>query len=296
MAGANATIWGLLRAKQVCCFQTLTTAVLGASHPHGQPVVLATATSTTIASMQMLQMPMDASVPLACCYAYYHPNSPCLCASAAYGFNLPLFPPPAECSVAASAAIAPPNTGQYTGIVTEGTTVTLPCNSGYVGAPQATCGSNGEYTLGSGACVPVIPMASLVGTATASTFLDPGRQASYVYDGDISTDWASLSRYNAATGAYGNTVSTTVSGQSVTGEWVQLQFVQPFLLQGFGLTPRQDTDPSFTTCRQPGQFVVAGSYDGTTWTSVYTWSTGWPGAGIATVGFFINPTPSIAYT
>jgi hypothetical protein len=201
----------------------------------------------------------------------------------------------ADCPSSASATILPPNAGQYPTSVAVGKTVTLPCNSGYVGALQATCGSNGEYTLGSGSCVPVIPVSGLFNAPTASTSYDPSAAPQNVYDGNPSTHWASVQIYSP-TGTYSGTRSTTVSGQAVLGEFVQLRFVQPITLQGFRLTTIQDTQPATTTCRMPGQFVVAGSNDGLTWSSVYTWTTGWPGVGMAAVDFSVTPTPSTAYT
>ena len=69
------------------------------------------------------------------------------------------------------------------------------------------------------------------------------------------TTWTSAALYNASTGAYTGTNTTTVSGTSVTGEWLQLQL--PF-------SGSLITDASWTSTTL-GTYVLAGSNNGTSW-------------------------------
>ena len=69
--------------------------------------------------------------------------------------------------------------------------------------------------------------------------------------------------YNPSTGVYTGSASTTVSSAAVLGEWIQLQLPSAITVKSIGIAPR--TTYSF---RLPRSFVLAGSNDGTTWTTV----------------------------
>ena len=68
--------------------------------------------------------------------------------------------------------------------------------------------------------------------------------------------------YNTSTGAYTGSVSTTVSGTSYAGEWVQIQL--PFAIRAlqYIVTCR----PGYETTQSPNSWVLVGSTDGSTWT------------------------------
>jgi len=102
------------------------------------------------------------------------------------------------------------------------------------------------------------------------------------FDNNASTWWEN--NYNGATGFYdgigtgnSNTYSgsftTTVSGSSIAGEWLQLQLPTAIVLTSYSMYAR-----FAWTFRMPYQFVIAGSNDGTTWatvnsqTGINTWS------------------------
>jgi hypothetical protein len=70
--------------------------------------------------------------------------------------------------------------------------------------------------------------------------------------------------YNANTGAYTGSTSTTVSGVSQSGEWVQMQVPNPIVLYSFELEFYWPTQ-SYTA----KSFLIAASNDGTTWTNIY---------------------------
>ena len=94
--------------------------------------------------------------------------------------------------------------------------------------------------------------------------------------------WASgASLYNATTGAYTGAVTTTCSGTAVTGEYIQIHLptsIQPMAYMLSNLPQAQGTN--FT----PNNWVLAGSPDGTTWTTLDTQvSTTWAQSYMITV-------------
>jgi hypothetical protein len=93
------------------------------------------------------------------------------------------------------------------------------------------------------------------------------------FDNNASTWWEN-NYVNGGTGYYdgigpgnSNTYSgsftTTVSGSSIAGEWLQLQLPMAIVLTSYSMYAR-----FAWTFRMPYQFVIAGSNDGTTWTTV----------------------------
>ena len=84
--------------------------------------------------------------------------------------------------------------------------------------------------------------------------------AQNAFDNIADTKWTSSQHYSV--GTYTGGFTTTVSSSPYTGEWIQIQFptsqyVTSFSFAGFGTL-------------YPSNFVIAGSSDGSTWTSVYT--------------------------
>lgn len=68
--------------------------------------------------------------------------------------------------------------------------------------------------------------------------------------------------YNTTSGAYTGSVSTTVSGTSYAGEWVQIQLPYAIRATQYSVTCR----PGYETTQSPNTWVFAGSNDGSTWT------------------------------
>lgn len=112
--------------------------------------------------------------------------------------------------------------------------------------------------------------------ASASSTLANGfHQAFKAFDysaaasGDIASSTmyhSAWSLYNSTTGAYIGAVSTTVSGISYSGEWVQIQLPRAIRLFNYVLSCR----PSYVSSQSPNTWIVAGSNDGTTWTLLDT--------------------------
>jgi len=78
--------------------------------------------------------------------------------------------------------------------------------------------------------------------------------------------WQSNVTYN--NGPYAGGVSTTVDGNAVLGEWVQIKLPDAILLQSFSVIP-YDLTTAFTG------YVLAGSLDGTKWTSIASGTAVW---------------------
>jgi hypothetical protein len=93
--------------------------------------------------------------------------------------------------------------------------------------------------------------------ATASTSFSPSENQFKIFDQSIASgNWTNASQlYNPN---YTGAVTTTVSGVSYSGEWVQLQLPNQIILTSYFLYHAND--------RRPVDFVVAGSNNGTTWT------------------------------
>jgi len=96
---------------------------------------------------------------------------------------------------------------------------------------------------------------------TASSSPGDGDQFT-LFDGDNLTEWYPVvGEYNNTTGIHTGTSTTTVSGVTTGGVWVQLQSGSPFLLQDYTHYVAYNQ-----TARWPLSWRVAGSNDGNTWT------------------------------
>jgi Concanavalin A-like lectin/glucanases superfamily len=105
--------------------------------------------------------------------------------------------------------------------------------------------------------------------ASASTALAPS-SAFNAFDNVLNAAWQAVSInennvYDRTTGAYTGAVTTTISGSSVAGEWLQIQFPTAIVLKRYELTSENQW-----WGRTPKSFTVAGSNDGITWTTINT--------------------------
>lgn len=110
--------------------------------------------------------------------------------------------------------------------------------------------------------------------ASASSSFGGGWEPVKPFDAFQDSGWhTSENVYNASTGQYVGTVSTSANGNIYNGEWLQIQLPEAVNLASFTLVPRSGNE----TIRSPRSFVVLGSNDGTTWsllheeTNVNTW-------------------------
>jgi hypothetical protein len=83
--------------------------------------------------------------------------------------------------------------------------------------------------------------------------------------------WAcGASSYNTSTGAYASSTTTAISGSNYKGEWIALQLPQAIQLSAYRVFP----PPSSTvgTNPSPSTWVLGGSTNNTTWTSLHVQS------------------------
>lgn len=177
-------------------------------------------------------------------------------------------------------------TAPYPITVTEGSATSLSASLGtkYPPAPMtaATTTLTGQ-AYGNGTYV-----------ATQSSFYGPEPNAVgwAAFDYNPNTYHSSDVLYNTNTGVHTGTTTTTVGGVSVKGEWLQLQLPAPILLRSYVMTPRST---SYSSSRQPGSFVLAGSTNGSTWTQVDA-RTGVYYANRVPSTTFAVPSPSVQYS
>ena len=129
-------------------------------------------------------------------------------------------------------------------------------------------------------------------TASSSSILsslDLGWMGGNAFDNLSTTIWHSSAAYNDANGAYTGSFTTTASGTTYSGEWLQTRLSQPIVLKSYSILPRQDNLPDYAR-RSPKSFVVLGSNDGTSWTLVddETGITNWY---LSPQTFTVNRTP-----
>jgi len=80
------------------------------------------------------------------------------------------------------------------------------------------------------------------------------------------TMWHTGLNYTTSNGLYNGAITTSVSGTSYSGDWLQLQAPNALQLSSFSIYPRQD----FAGIRSPRNFIMAGSNDGSTWYLLHT--------------------------
>lgn len=155
--------------------------------------------------------------------------------------------------------------------------------------PSLVGNSRGYYTMVTNASNPVeYPSASLSGgsgsptgsgytkTLTEGTYTIKASAVIGSYDPYFAFDksyttapWATAGQYYTSNPAtYSGGKSTTVSGSTVNGEWIQLQVPTSFVLKGYAVTAEGSYNTSSTATRTASQFVLAGSTDGSTWTTI----------------------------
>ena len=111
-----------------------------------------------------------------------------------------------------------------------------------------------------------LPTFSAYGSAggylvSASSETTPAWQA---FDKNTTTQWTSAQTYTGTTGLYSGAVSTLVNGAPYAGEWIQIQLPASSNLFNFSLSVT-----SGSLYQAPLSWQIAGSNDGSTWSTVY---------------------------
>ena len=120
-----------------------------------------------------------------------------------------------------------------------------------VGSTTSTATTLSSQTYGNG-------LYTVTATSQYSAEETPGRVFDLV---DVWPGWTTAGRYNGSTGVYTGSASTTVSGTARAGEWIQIDLP-------YAIVPRTLTLTEIGS-RNVTSLVIAGSTDGSTWTSVY---------------------------
>lgn len=101
------------------------------------------------------------------------------------------------------------------------------------------------------------------------------------FDCNLGSVWTtSTASYNITAGTYSGAVSTTIDSTSYLGEWVQLQLPYGMQLSKYTINGSSNAYSNLLY-RAPSTFKIAGSTNGTTWTTVDT-QTGATIGGLAT--------------
>ena len=108
--------------------------------------------------------------------------------------------------------------------------------------------------------------------SSASSILESSWDAWNAFDSNTSTGWHSkdgipANAYASNTGIYTGINTTTDSAGTIhNGEWLQIQYPTPNLLNSFVITPRS----GYEGTRSPRSFVILGSSNGSNWNILYT--------------------------
>jgi len=102
-------------------------------------------------------------------------------------------------------------------------------------------------------------------SSTTSTAV--GSNLCLTFYGDSVPDaWLGPPNYNSS-GTYTGSVSTTVSGSSITGEWIQIQLPYTLYIATYSVNANTNGGPSWNYMF-PKSFYLCGSTDGTNWTTI----------------------------
>lgn len=88
------------------------------------------------------------------------------------------------------------------------------------------------------------------------------------YNNIADTPWLSPTTYNASTGVYAGSVSTTTSGTTVNGEWIQLQIPYKLYITSYQVHTNAANVGAGANAYFPKSFYLCASNDGTTWTTI----------------------------
>ena len=101
---------------------------------------------------------------------------------------------------------------------------------------------------------------------TGSSLLADNTYTPYLaFDDRLDTFWHTNLTYNVTTGFYAGAATTTLAnGTNYLGEWIQINYPSPVILDSFRINPRQDN--TYWNRRSPRNFLMLGSNTSTSWT------------------------------
>ena len=123
-----------------------------------------------------------------------------------------------------------------------------------------------------------------------------GGHLAYAFSGDQSATQmqSRIGMYNTS-GVYLGSVSTTVSGSVVTGEWMQIQLPYKLLVTTYSITMGAAGEGGTYNQMFPKNYTLAGSTNGSTWTLIDS-KTGYSATSANGINRFTAPTQTVYYT
>jgi len=113
--------------------------------------------------------------------------------------------------------------------------------------------------------------------SSGSTTYDAWKCFNGTIGGDDWDNWLSDGNYDTSDGdaiesGANEAATTTVSGTTVRGEWVQLKLPKQICLKDLALAPMMYGGTQYATGRTPTKGVIVGSIDGTNWELVHSFT------------------------
>jgi len=133
-------------------------------------------------------------------------------------------------------------------------------------------------------------------TSCLTNQVNNGGTLHYAFQGEGSSDQmqSPSGTYNTS-GVYTGSVSTTVSGSAVTGEWMQIQLPYKLLVTTYSIMTGAASGGGSYNSMFPKNYTLAGSNDGTTWTAIDS-RTGYSATSANGINRFTAPTQTVYYT
>eukprot|EP01039_Chlorochromonas_danica_P021280 gene21280-26188_t len=112
-------------------------------------------------------------------------------------------------------------------------------------------------------------------TASASSLYSTTDYTAYkAFDGDGASFFhGATSSYDGETGSYSGSITTTIGGSTVGGDYLQLDLPEVAVIHTVTIMPR--SGDSYYLQRSPRRWSLVGSYDGTSWTTIHNENSSW---------------------
>ena len=163
---------------------------------------------------------------------------------------------------------------------TDGQVLTSGGSSGSVAWEDASGGGGSSPWTTSGSAAGTYPPSAMIsnssggyGSSASSTNYSPTFEVFKAFNQTISDEgWhGTAGQYSSTTRNYTGSFSTTYDGSStVSGEWIQLQFPSSTSIAEIEIAPRSGSNNYLNRCASDG--IILGSTNGSTWTSIATFS------------------------
>lgn len=168
------------------------------------------------------------------------------------------------------------------------TSITRSSNNIVIGCTCVVSNQTAPYTFLNGTYI--------MQTSCLTNQVNNGGTLYYAFSGEGSSDQmqSPSGTYNTS-GVYTGSVSTTVSGSAVTGEWMQIFLPYKLLVTTYSIVTGAAGGGSSYNAMFPKNFTLAGSNNGTSWTLIDS-RTGYSATSANGINRFTAPTQTVYYT